>query len=253
MSAGAIRFCRYAYPPNALGYCGPDDSRAILEHGAAGVAGPELTKLARGFEGAWPYLSLIASSNGIRDPLDDRVVAAYWLGGRLLNAVDGSGLGRFVERRFKPRMGRRWSAFSELRLDRSLPHHNFHVFVVYPWIGMLRLGHVPEPLRVLDRCRIRWGIVDSVEGEQATVRFRPLAHERDALTLGRTRRETVVVSAGGLQFVKDLKPGDQVSMHWNWICERLDAAEVTQLGRETARALRLANAILRHPAGSALS
>ncbi|HUH07927.1 MAG TPA: DUF6390 family protein [Egibacteraceae bacterium] len=252
MSAGAIRFCRYAYAPNALGYCGPDDARAVLEHGAAGVAGPELEQLARGFEGAWPYLELIASSSGIRDPLDERVVAAYWLGGPQLRAVDEPQLGRFVEERFKPRMGRRWSALSDLRLDRSTPHHNFHVFVVYPWIGMLRLGRAVEPLRVLDRCRIRWGVVEDVQGELAEVRSRPLAFDGAVLELGEPRMERVTASAGGLGFAHGLVPGAVVSLHWDWVCERLTASELDGLRRETARALALANKILRRPAGSIL-
>ena len=41
----------------------------------------------RGFEGAYPYLELIASENGIADPLDARVVEAYWLGNDLLEHV----------------------------------------------------------------------------------------------------------------------------------------------------------------------
>ena len=27
---GPVLFARYAYPPNALGYCGPDDPAALL-------------------------------------------------------------------------------------------------------------------------------------------------------------------------------------------------------------------------------
>ena len=78
--SGALRFAAYAYPPNALGYCGPDESHQLLEQLAAGVDDPDLRRLARGFEGAWPYLELIAGANGIRDPLDSRVVEAYWVG-----------------------------------------------------------------------------------------------------------------------------------------------------------------------------
>jgi hypothetical protein len=29
------------------------------------------------------------------------------------------------------------------------PHHNFHVFGVYPWVGLLRSGEIAEPLRIL--------------------------------------------------------------------------------------------------------
>ena len=33
------------------------------------------------------------------------------------------------------------------------PHHCFHVFAVYPWLGLMRTGVVDEPLRILDQCR----------------------------------------------------------------------------------------------------
>ena len=84
---GSLLFVRYAYPPNSLGYCGPADSTAFSEYGAAGVVDNGLVDLAKAFHGAWPYLELISSANGIRDPLDRRVVEAYWVGNRLLDRI----------------------------------------------------------------------------------------------------------------------------------------------------------------------
>ena len=49
--SGALRFAAYAYPPNALGYCGPDASHQLLEQVAAGVDDPDLRRLARGLRG----------------------------------------------------------------------------------------------------------------------------------------------------------------------------------------------------------
>src|SRR5690606_16524020 len=87
-ASGPLRFARLAYPPNALGYCGPDDAAALLDHADAGLAGADLAGLARQFAGAWPYLQLIAASAGRPDPLDADVVEAYWLGNDLLRGVD---------------------------------------------------------------------------------------------------------------------------------------------------------------------
>lgn len=67
---GPALFARHAYPPNALGYCGPADSQGLLER--AGGDGPDpagVAALARQLAGAWPYLCLIARANGLRDPL----------------------------------------------------------------------------------------------------------------------------------------------------------------------------------------
>ena len=74
VSAGRELFGRYAYPPNELGYCGPTD----------GAAGSGLASHAREFDGAWPYLQLIAAANPREDPLAADVVTAYWVGNGLL-------------------------------------------------------------------------------------------------------------------------------------------------------------------------
>src|SRR5436190_409542 len=74
---GSRMFVRYAYPPNALGYCGPDGFRDYAE---AGVVDQGLVQQVQAFSGAWPYLELISAGCDIKDPLDRRVVEAYWVG-----------------------------------------------------------------------------------------------------------------------------------------------------------------------------
>src|SRR5690242_20609398 len=81
--SGPVLFARYAFGPNRLGYCGPEAVTELFEEGTAGHDDRALRELARGFEGAWPYLELIASANGLADPLDRWVVEAYWLGNEL--------------------------------------------------------------------------------------------------------------------------------------------------------------------------
>ena len=48
----------------------------------------EIARRARQFDGAWAYLESIARAAGIADPLDERVVEAYWIGNDLLDRVD---------------------------------------------------------------------------------------------------------------------------------------------------------------------
>ena len=248
-SPGDVLFARYAYPPNALGYCGPGDSLAVLEHAAAGVGGRDLRALAARFEGAWPYLQLIAATNGVADPLDRRVVEAYWVGNGLLEAAGGTGLAEFVDGTFGTRAGRHRADLATTAFG-AVPHHSFHVFAVYPWVGLLRAGRVEEPLRVLDGCRIRWGTVVSVAGPVAVVSARPLEWTGDRLRLGARRPEVVTVSADGLGLAGPLHPGDVVSMHWDWVCDRLDARSLRALSRATARSLAAVNAAARPPSAA---
>ena len=243
--AGALRFARYAYPPNELGYCGPDASRQLLEQASEGVADVDLARLARGFEGAWPYLELIAAATGIGDPLDDRVVEAYWLGNDLLRRVTPRLMGDSMEVRFRGRAGRSWGHLAAPLPEGALPHHSFHVFGIYPWVGLLREGRTVEPLHVLDRCRVRWGRVVAVEGTGAVVRSRPLTWDGRRLALGEARDENVVLRLDGLALVDDLRPGDWCALHWDWVCERLSPRQLVSLRRYSSRQLDLVNAAAR--------
>jgi len=266
MSAlGALAFARYAYPPNALGYCGPDRHRELLERVAAGLAGadPGLAELARGFDGAWPYLELIAGANGLSDPLDERVVEAYWLGSPLLERVGQGRLGSALRERFHARTGRSFERLAEALPAGALPHHSFHVFGVYPWVGLLRAGSVgaEQPLRVLDRCRVRWGQVlaapAAAGSSLVTVRFRPLAWDGRTLQLqlGPPVIEQAVRAEDGLALVGagagTLRPGDWVSLHWDWVCDRLDLRQLAALRRYTASQLAAVNRSA-HPAPAAV-
>jgi hypothetical protein len=232
--SGAVVFARYAYPPNALGYCGPADSSALLHYAAAGVVDQGLARLARGFEGAWPYLELIAGATGIKDPLDRRVVEAYWVGSWLLDRVGVRPIGDSLEERFRRRIGRGFSTLADGVMAGGLPHHSFHVFGVYPWVGFLGDGRRSEhALEVLDRCRIRWGRVTSVIGDQVTVRSQPLEWDGSALGLGPAREESARRAVAGVGLVGELSPGDWVSLHWDWVCDRLSRRQLAALRRYT--------------------
>jgi len=251
MADGVLRFSRYAYPPNELGYCGPASPEQLLEQVSAGASDGGLRQLARGFEGAWPYLELIAASAGIADPLDERVVEAYWIGNRLLDGVGPRLMGDSLETRFKKRAAGAWTNLAETIPSGAVPHHSFHVFAVYPWLGLLREGHVDEPLRVLDRCRIRWGQVVEVTGEEALVRSRRLEWSDGRLILGESSVERVIVGADGMGLAGNLAPGDWCSLHWDWACERLDERRLAALRDYTVRQLAMVNG-LDHPAPAAV-
>src|SRR5690349_16310202 len=111
-------FARYAFPPNQLGYCGPEATSV-----------DELGSHAREFDGAWPYLQALAEAAGVDDPLDDEVVKSYWIGGRLLDKVDPREL---LDRLHAAFAGQTTGMLGALDDGAQvLAHHSFHVFVVY--------------------------------------------------------------------------------------------------------------------------
>lgn len=238
---GPLLFARYAYPPNALGLCGADTPQMLLEYGDARESDGGLRELARTFDGAWPYLELIAAANGIEDPLDAAVVEAYWVGNPLLDRIAPADLARHVDDRFRHRLGRAEERVLGSVAAGAVPHHCFHVFVVYPWLGLLRSGIVDEPLRVLDQCRTTPGVVRTVDGDTAVVLAPALRWEGGRLRLAAPEPRVVRWRAGGRSFVRPLRPGQYVSLHWDFVCDVLSRDGAVALVRATDRALRAAN------------
>ena len=224
-------FGRYAYPPNELGYCGPA--------GAGDAAG--LARHATEFDGAWPYLTTIADAIGAAGPLDFDVVNAYWVGGPALGKVDPA---RLLNRLRTAFTGQLTGILDDVSpCADMLAHHSFHVLVVYPWIRFLRRDPATA-LRIMQDCRIRWGTVESVHGEQATLSSRPLRLDGDVLVLGEPRPETVQWCKDGLSLAPAPVPGATVSAHWHWMCATLSDTECDALSAATASTLDLVNSRL---------
>lgn len=239
--AGPVLFARYAYPPNRLGLCGPDDAPALLD-GAAVGADRQLRALALGFEGAFPYLRLIAKQNGIPDPLDPRVVEAYWIGSPLTARVRARAMHRDLTERFRGRMGiTDWRWLEAALAAGSRPIHAFHVLEVFPRVGLMRGGR-PDPIvETMDACRIRWGRVLEVSGERLLVAARPLELVGGKLRLGAERPESASGWWGPSGLLDGVGPDDWVSLHWGWACDRLAPKQLTQLAGWTDAALTSAN------------
>ena len=125
----------------------------------------------------------------------------------------------------------------------AVPHHCFHVFAVYPWLGLLRTGVVDQPLHILDQCRTTPAVVQSVDGESLDVLARPLLWDeaRGVLRLGRPASRTVRWRDDGLAFISEPRPGDHVSLHWDFVCDVLTPRAARALGRATDRALAAVN------------
>jgi hypothetical protein len=242
VSAGAVLFARYAYPPNALGYCGPSDplslAGALTERDVA-----DLSLLAREFDGAWPYLELVAGCNGISDPLDPRVVEAYWVGNDLLHRVPKQAMVSSLDERFARRAGSAFPNVANAVPLGGVPHHSFHVFAVYPWLGLLRAGRQGPALDILDQCRVRLGRVIAVGTDTALVRTSTLAFAGDRLVVAgkhEVRARRFASTAGD---DPDLRAGDLVSLHWDWVCEKLSPARAGRLQAYTTENLDAVNAL----------
>lgn len=272
-SSGARLFARYAYAPNHLGYCGPADSAALFELAATGQTEADVAAIASRFTGAWPYLCVLAELTGIDDPLDARLVRAYWTGSSLLDGVDQARFGRMLLDRIGKAGARQyWAHLTTALLPEASATHGFHVFGVYPWSRLLLpAGGTPRPLEtspapsapgspagtsgpaldVLDNCRIRWGRVMAARDDRAVVRSRRLTWDGRVLRLGEDVDEEIQLTQDGAGFVPNAKVGDWLAVHWNWACDRLSADELWQLRALTEWQLDVTNVRLAREAAKA--
>jgi hypothetical protein len=240
-TSGTVLFSRYAHGPNALGYCGPTGA-AALAGAACGRDDPDaVTAAARRFSGAWPYQETIAAQTG-RAPMDSDVVRGYWVGNdltdRLMDELPREEFARALLERLSAQAGHYWPHLSPELADEVTASHTFHVFGVYPWSRLLGTGR-PEPLHVLESCRIGWGRVVAVHADQLTVRARRLVLQDGVLGLSAEYDRRVDYRVAGEPFVTDPVEGELVALHWDFACDRLTEAEVDRLETNLAHHLEL--------------
>jgi Family of unknown function (DUF6390) len=238
---GALLFARFAFPPNSLGLCGPETGLTLPERVRDGRLDGELRQIAKGFEGAWPYLELIAAENDLRDPLDARVVEAYWLGNDLLGHVGTRAHHADLEARFRARARPTEWHWLEAKADsEARVHHSFHVLEVLPRIGLIRGGLPPDLLGVLERCLIRPGVVRRLDDGFLEVDVPPLDLVEGKLRLGSERPERLRFAPGDA-YGDDLAIGDLVALHWERVCGRLTPVQSARLRAVTERNIAIAN------------
>lgn len=238
---GVEMFARYAYAPNALGYCGPPLG-ATLRGGAVDEVRGAATK----FSGAWPYLRVLSRLSGIADPLDYRLVESYWLGGGVGAEVDPQDFFDALLAIVGPQAGQYWSHLTPDLAREAAANHCFHVFGVYPWTRFLGGDLDEQPLSVLDNCRITWGTVVSRDKDDIEVLCRRLVWDGRALTLSEPSARPLEIWADGYTALPDVAVGDEVAVHWGRLCGRLSPEQARALADSTERQLRVTSRRLAH-------
>lgn len=245
-------FARYAHAPNALGYCGPPVRTGVpgLVDVAIGAGeAVDVPRLARSFSGAWPYQVIAADLVADPDPLSERVVRAYWTGNEVTSAIDREAFGRALLEHIAPLAGHYWGHLDETLLAEAAPTHLFHVIGVYPWSRLLDTG-MPEPLRVIDSCRITPATVVAIAGDRLRVISRPLTYAAGSgLSLGPETESHVGWLVDGLPFADGIVEGSDIAVHWGFACDRLTREERAHLEHWTHWQLEHSNPRLSRPPG----
>ena len=102
---------------------------------------------------------------------------------------------------------------------------------------------------MLDRCRIRWGRVLAVAGDQVSVEYRPLTWDGRQLGYGPPEVELAVRAVDGVGLTSVPAVGDLVALHWEWICDKITERQARLLKAYTDRHMAIANTA-RQPAAA---
>lgn len=238
---GLLRCSRYAFGPNRLHYCGPDATGEILSYLNEGITDPNLSTILSHFQTLYPYLKHIAEVNHLRNPFDERVVEAYWIGNSLLDNIPKQKFFKHLieDHRLKKRLKDR--DFMHL-IDKipqgAMPYHAFHVLNIWQRTGATNDVHTLESL---DACRISWGKVVKIDGPKIIVKSEPLLYLKGHLSLGSPAHKTIIRSLEVYYDIEQLKIGQIITFHWHTPCEVITPKQAAELRKYTLRNIALAN------------
>lgn len=160
---------------------------------------------------SYAWYQIIASRNKIKDPFDKRVVATYWIGGRLLKRIRGKD-GRVL-----------------------LPFHNFTV---------LGAHNQEQNLKDVDNCKVSIGRIERIEGDNFSVSYYPLIERNGNILLADFYQPLVISNKG---FVHDAEIGEWVTFHYRVAREILPYRKAKQFYFQSVKAVELFNKAKKAP------
>lgn len=248
----------FGFRPHMLGLCGPKEAfkqRLLLKFLQGKLSHERILPVIKKFKGAYPYYCLIAEKNKIKTgPFNKKVVEAYWIGNELLDKVTADDLKKMVKENFsgsglldKDEAAKKAGKI----LAGSKPHHSFHVLAIGSVTGSVDF----KSTKLKDLCRIGWGMVIKIQnnvpqspfnlrggaGElkkmNVSVECQSLVGEKK-IKLGKPVKKEIFWDR---EIVPDIKIGDWVAFHWNWLVKVLTLQEVANLKKYTLNTIRYLN------------
>jgi hypothetical protein len=220
---------RYSFITNKLRYCGPHDSfLQFLEY--IKTKDKKLIPLIKNqitrFEGLYPYLELIAKKHNL-DVFDYKVSEAYWIGNELLDVFDESDLKEMIMSLSKRGLPKSYAQkLCEDVPKGMLPHHSFNV--IYVGVGKIT-GAVEFNIENINNCMIRYGEVTKLNKSTAVIKHQPYKFNEGKLVLG----NEIIEELEYLPEFNDLKFGEVVSIHWNFVVDKINEKQLNNLKKYT--------------------
>jgi len=212
---------RFAFKPNQLTYCGPDQNKELAEYLEKMETDGGLALILEKFECMVPNLEFIASENKIKNPFDEKVVEAYWIGNGLLSNIKKSRLYSYLSENPKLTLKEKLKLGGKLKAPANM-HHSFHVFKVWQTSGF---AENPQILKMIDECRIGWGQIIEFKNGTIKVLYEPIIFDKGNLIFGTLIEKNILCET------KNILPkiNDWISFHWSSYCKTLSPEELKNL------------------------
>lgn len=245
MNIQGLSLCsRFSFPPNSLSLCGPDKQTDLSHYSQSQKTDAGTIEILSQFSTLYPYLSFIAYENNIKDPFDQRVVEAYWIGNQMLHRIPERRLAIHFSDNLKLKQKISYKNMSGL-LDKIpmglIPFHASHVLNVYKRTGHTESLHT---IQSMDACIINWGKVISKNKNDLNVQTQALTLQKNHLTMGPKRVRNLMKQGPDDLLFQRVEIGDFVSYHWGYFCSILSQSQVKRLMLYTQKAIDLANTSL---------
>ena len=216
---------KYSFITNKLRYCGPHDSYLnflkYLTNPSLELKKKTIDELKR-FEGLYPYLQLIAEKSG-KEEFSPEVGEAYWLGNKLLDNFDESDLKKLIMNLTNRGLPKSYAEKLTLEIPKGMvPHHSFNV--IYVGVGKIT-GSVGFNIENINNCLIRPAEVIEIKDKIIIAQHRPYVFENNKLVLAKPINSEFDYMS---EFVK-LNVGDVISIHWNFVVDKLIEEEISNL------------------------
>jgi hypothetical protein len=222
---GIFQCARFAFKPNQLQYCGPDQNKELKEYLEKLEADGGLAQILKKFECMVPNLQFIASENKITNPFDEKVVEAYWIGNDLLANTRKPQLYSYLRENTKLMLKDKIRLGEKMEMPANM-HHSFHVFKVWQ---QAEFAENPQILKMMDECRIGWGQVLGASKGNIKVLYEPIIFQNQKLGFGEAIQKDIVCETKNPY----PKTNDWISFHWSSYCKTLSPDELQNLRKWT--------------------
>ncbi len=240
MIDGLRLFCKFAFPPNNLHYCGSKELPSLINAFLSGNNSLEnsIRKKIPSFEMAFPYLSLLARKNSC-DFLDEKIVEGYWIGNNLIKDLKKKELEEIYFSLVNSNYLNKEAAEELISVlpEKTDLHHSFHVFLFHSLTDKTK-----GTIDFMDSCKISFGKVlqENKETKKLLVEYYPVVSVNNKLFLG---EEIVKEISFFPEWNQKITKGSLIAFHWNVFCTPINIQQFNSLKKFTENSINFVNSI----------